>query len=222
MAAEQDIDIYIRDHFFPPRKLFGFLPDWRKRTIVEVGAARPDYLSVSASFRKLGWKVIAVEPNPQFCQAHRALGYEVLQYACSDEDKDNVDFYVVDSLGIEYMNGNVSNESFSSLGIEGKFADLHETVRDKTSTSVIKVNVRKLDTLLAQHEPGLKTIDILAVDVEGWEINVVRGFSLEKFRPKIVVLENNFGDEACKTYMAQHGYALHKHLAPNDIYCRTN
>ena len=53
MAAEHDIDVIVRDRFFPPRRLLGFLPDLKPRTIVEVGAAHPHYLSISASFRPI-------------------------------------------------------------------------------------------------------------------------------------------------------------------------
>src|SRR5271165_2853011 len=173
MAAEGDIDVVIRDRFFR-----GVL----RGTLVEVGAAHPAYLSIGASFRAVGWKVIAIEPNPQFCALHRANGYEVLEYACSDEESDNADFFVVDSNGEDYMGGKVSFESFSSLGIKGQFADLHETLRAKTSVKTIPVRVRKLDTILANHEPNLGEIDILAVDVEGWELNVMRGLTLDKYR----------------------------------------
>jgi FkbM family methyltransferase len=163
MAAEGNVDRVVRDAFFA---------GIRNGVLVEVGAAMPDYLSIGASFRALGWKVISIEPNPDFCAAHRAQGYEVLQYAASDTEADDVDFFVVDSHGTAYREGEVSFESFSSLGIKDQFADLYETVREKSEISTIPVKVRKLDTILAAHEPDVRAIDILAIDVEGWELNV--------------------------------------------------
>jgi len=91
--------------------------------------ARPDYLSIGASYRALGWKVVAIEPNPDFCAAHRALGHDVLEYAVSDTEADDTNFFVVDSQGAIYNEGAVSFESFSSLGIKGQFADLHEAAK---------------------------------------------------------------------------------------------
>jgi FkbM family methyltransferase len=220
VAAEQNVDIVVREEFFSrPRWSLPFFSK-RQKVLVEVGAARPDYLSIGASFREEGWKVIAIEPNPVFCGAHRSAGHEVLQYACSSEDKDDVDFFVVDSLSTEYMGGEVSHESFSSLGIRGDFEELHKTVAGKTTTSIIKVNVRKLDTILAQHEPRMQHIDILAIDVEGWELDVLKGLSIDRYKPKVVILENNFDDEAYRSYMFNAGYRLWKHLAPNEIYVR--
>ena len=211
MAAEHDVDHVVRDAFFAKTT---------NGVLVEVGAARPKYLSISASYRALGWKIIAIEPNPEFCAAHRALGYEVLEYAASDTETDDAHFFVVDSNGANYMGGEVSFESFSSLGIKGQFADLHETVKAGTNVKTICVKVRKLDTILAVHAPNLRVIDILCVDVECWELNVMRGLSLERYRPKIVILESVFNEPEYAAFMQARGYSLWRRLEPNDVYVR--
>lgn len=211
MTAERDVDKLVRDVFFPGKS---------DGVIVEVGAARPDYLSISASFRALGWKVIAIEPNPDFCAAHRALGHEVLQYAASDSDADHADFFLVDSHSARYLGGEVSFESFSSLGIRGKYAELHATTPVHTSVKTIQVKVRRLDRILAKHEPNLARIDIVAVDVEGWELNVMRGFDLSRYRPQVVILENLFDSSEYVDFMQRRGYRLWSKLAPNDVYVR--
>ena len=211
MAAEKDIDILIHQTFFSDGGGAG-------RCMIEVGAARPDYLSIGAHFRQLGWHVLSIEPNPVFCDQHRALGNDVVQCACSDEDRDNVDFFVVDSNKADYLDGTVSFESFSSLGIKDEFAaDLLKT-KVKTDISTIKVNVRKLDTVLAEHHPPVKAVDVLAIDVEGWEIAVMRGFDMHRFRPKVVILENLFKSPSYRRYMRSVGYVRWKRLKPNEIY----
>jgi FkbM family methyltransferase len=209
MAAEGNVDHVVRDAFFA---------GVRNGVLVEVGAAMPDYLSIGASFRASGWKVISIEPNPDFCAAHRALGYEILQYAASDTEADDVDFFVVDSHGTAYREGEVSFESFSSLGIKDQFADLYETVREKSEVSTIPVKVRRLDTILAAHEPDVRAIDILAIDVEGWELNVMRG--LTRYQPDVVIMENNFDSAEYIAFMTARGYRRWRRLEPNDIYIR--
>lgn len=212
MSAEQDVDQKVLSAFFRKSDFRG--------VFVEVGAARPDYLSISAGFRANGWKIVAIEPNPDFCAAHRALGHDVLQYACGDSDKDDVEFFIVDSKGVDYLGGNVSFESFSSLGIRDEFAELHETVKEKTNIQTVRVKLRRLDTILAEHEPGLDHVDVLAIDVEGWELEVLRGFSMRKYDPKIVILENLFNSAAYVSYMELAGYVLWRRLEPNEIFVR--
>jgi len=209
MAAEGDIDVFVRETFFPGRKA---------GVLVEIGAAGPDYLSIGQSFRDLGWRVIAIEPNPEFCAAHLRRGHEVLQYACGERDEDDVPFTVIDSCGAEYMGGAVSFESFSSLGIRDSFANLRAKANYETLERTIQVKVRRLDTILSEHAPDIQRIDMLAVDVEGWEMEVMKGFSIKRFDPRVVILENLFADQRYTAYMQDAGYKLAAAFPPNEIY----
>ncbi|AWN43798.1 FkbM family methyltransferase [Methylobacterium durans] len=214
MAAEHDVDKLVQSTFFKGAKEGGVL--------VEVGAARPNYLSISESFRALGWKIIAVEPNPVFCEEHRKLGHEILQYACSDHDEDEAEFYIVKSIDAVYMGGEVSYESWSSLGIRDRYAEVVKTVEDKTEVEPVRVKLRKLDTIMREHAPEVGEIDVLAIDVEGWEVEVLRGFSLDRYRPKVAIIENLFLDGAYEEHMKQFGYSLWETHHPNQIYVRND
>ena len=190
--------------------------------MLEVGAARPDYLSIGECYRKSGWRVVSIEPNPEFCDMHRALGNEVYEYACSDEDKDDVDFFLVDSHAAEYLDGNVTFESFSSLGLTNEFkADLARSKFNPT-VSATRVKVRKLDTILQQHLNTIKKIDLLAVDVEGWELAVMRGFDVKKYRPDVVILENLFKSRTYRKQMRKLGYNRWTRLKPNEVFVRSD
>lgn len=206
--AEGDVDRIIHKRFFAGRD--------SGRVFVDVGAARPDYLSISALFRSLGWRIIAIEPNPAFCELHKKKGYEVLQYACGDSDEDNVDFMVVDSHGDEYEKGQVSYESFSSLGIK----DSYQALKKDLDTKTIKVNLRRLDTILETHAPEINHIDILSVDVEGWELEVLGGLSIEKYKPQVMVIENLLNEKKYREYMKAISYILWRYIPPNDVYIR--
>ncbi|MCF7975674.1 MAG: FkbM family methyltransferase [Phycisphaerae bacterium] len=205
--AENDVDRIVRDRFFP---------DTKTGIFVDVGAARPDFLSVSSLFRSGGWRIIAIEPNPAFCDLHREMGYEVLQFACGDRDEDNVDFSIVDSHNAIYEEGKVSYESFSSLGIKDSFAHLKDDL-DITKT---KVSLRRLDTLLTEYAPEIETIDILSIDVEGWELDVLNGLNVSKYKPRVMIIENLFNERKYGKYMAKLRYVLWRRIYPNDVYLR--
>ena len=209
VPAEKDIDRVVQ------RELFADAPSG---VLVEVGAAKPDYLSMGASFRQLGWKVISIEPNPVFCELHRASGHEVLQYACSDSDADDVDFFVVATKDQHYEGGETSFEGFSSLGIHGRFAEDMRKMQDRTAVEKISVAVRRLDTILANHHPELDGIDLVQIDVEGWELSVLRGLSFTKYKPKVIVLENLHRSWRYRYFMWKHGFRRWKRLKPNEIF----
>jgi FkbM family methyltransferase len=205
MSAEGNVDRVVRDRFFR---------DQTGGVVVEVGAARPDYLSISALYRSLGWQVLAIDPNPAYAEQYRALGYELLQYACAEQDANDVDFTVVDSHGSDYRGGGVTFESFSSLGVRGDFA----TLKPDLDTSTIKVKVRRLDNILREHAPEVEHIDLLAIDVEGWELEVLSGLDFDRYGPKVVILENLFFAESYRQFMRERGYVLWRLIAPNEVW----
>lgn len=205
-GAEGNIDRIVRQRFFPD--------SGKDRVFVDVGAASPDYLSISAYYRALGWRIIAIEPNPVFCQLHKEKGHEVLQYACGERDEDNVDFLVVDSHGTEYADGRVSYESFSSLGIK----DSYSTLKEGLDIKKIKVNLRRLDTILRTHARDVDRIDILSIDVEGWELEVLNGLDIPRYRPRVMIIENLFNAREYWSYMKSIGYVLWKRIPPNEVY----
>ncbi len=206
--GEKNVDECIRNAFFPDYSYRG--------VFVEVGAAGPEFLSMSMHFRENAWRVISIEPNPEFCKLHREKGYEILQYACGDHDEDDVAFFVVDSQGADYHGGKVSYESFSSLGLKSSYAGLKKDINQQK----IIVQLRRLDTILETHAPDVKQIDLLSVDVEGWELEVIDGLNTEKYRPRLMIIENLFNSNKYLSNMRARGYLLWKSASPTDVYIR--
>lgn len=171
---------------------------------------------MSALYRSLGWNVIAIEPNPQFCKQYQDKGIDVLQYACGERDEDEVEFQVVNSHGSKYGNGKVSFESFSSLALKDSYAAIAKNL----DTTTIKVKLRRLDTILAEHAPEVERIDILSADVEGWELEVINGLDMDRYKPRVMIIENLFHETKYHEHMANLGYDLWRVVAPNDVYVR--
>jgi FkbM family methyltransferase len=195
---DQGTDRYLREVHFPDYNTRG--------VIVEIGAGFPDRISVSAHFRESGWRVVGIEPNPDFCKLFQERGYEIYNYACADYESDDVDFVVVD------VNWGLSHSALCPRHIETAHL-LAANIPMKT----IKVKVRTLDTVL--DIANVPVIDVLSVDVEGWELDVMRGFSLQRRKPRLVVMENMLKDPAYEPYMQERGYRLLHKTQHNDVFC---
>ena len=211
MAAEFNLDNILFDTFYKNDA------EGIERVIIEIGAATPTFFSFSELFRTKGWKVISVEPNPIFCDTHRERGYEIYQFACGEKDEDQVDFYAVKS-----DHEHISYEAFSSLGMNENFKNMYLGWGPTSTVETLKVNVRKLDTILTTFEPTVKKVDIISVDVEGWEIPVMMGFNTEIYQPDIVVLENLFDLEQYRNYMNSIDYSVWRKFTHNEVYIRNS
>lgn len=204
--AEFGTDRAIRETYFQ---------DWElKGIMVEVGAATPQFLSMSEHFRLNGWRCLCVEPNPKYVEMHRNLGHEIAACACGSEDKDHQDFEIVHQPG-DYAKNQINDHSFSALKVKDAYIAKHPEFHNH-HVQQIKVNVRKLDSILGTY--GIDRLSFLSVDVEGWELEVMRGFSIQKFKPRVILLENYLHASDYVDYMRNEGYTLRQKIHYNYIF----
>ena len=55
------------------------------------------------------------------------------------------------------------------------------------NNQLVKVNVSTLEKILDKN--NVYTIDLLSLDVEGYELNVLKGLNLNKYRPIYILIE---------------------------------
>ena len=70
-----------------------------------------------------------------------------------------------------------------------------------------------LTNLLSSEE--VAKIDLLALDIEGFEMMALRGFDIERFRPELVIVEGK--DPAVAAYFDAHGYVMIERYRPFDL-----
>lgn len=88
--------------------------------------------------------------------------------------------------------------------------------------NIIKIDVpqKTLNTVIETELSHITKIDVISVDVEGGELNVLKGLDLEKYKPTLIVAENVFNNMDIYNYLKEHGYSLDKQIEYNQYYCR--
>ena len=61
--------------------------------------------------------------------------------------------------------------------------------RGKGAKSIKKINTDTLNNVIENSKINTKKIDFLSIDVEGNELNVLKGLNFKKYRPKIISIE---------------------------------
>lgn len=210
--AEFGSDKFLRRHFFPEWSYSG--------TLVEVGCATPRLLSFSQHFRETGWRCIGIDPNPDFAQLHRQAGNEIYEVAVADFEGADIPFQVIEESST-YSDSSLSAHSFSALTIRDEFAKYRGGYVNALKKREIRVAVRKLDSVLLDAVPAINSVDVVCIDVEGYELDVMRGFSPERFGTKIIVLENLFHNPEYEQYMGMRGFRLVRKLKYNYFFQKT-
>ena len=176
-----------------------FLPQ-PSGVVVEVGANDPTQLSQSYGFEQRGWRSILVEPHPRFAQRLRELRKGAV-YECACGRPEDAGKAVT-----LYLSGGESSVSLDLM-------QPHGLGRVEGS---VQVPVRTLDSIL--DEAGISTVDLLSVDVEGYELNVLGGIDLRRYRPRLVLLEDMLYDLGKDRHMRRQGYQLVRRTGSNSWY----
>ena len=181
------------------QQFFGNTPGF----FVEVGANHPINGSQSWHLEKRGWEGVLIEPHPQLAaalrKARRARVYDV---ACSSPAKRglNLPFHLAGAM--------------STLTLD-------QMAPGTQPEATICVPNRTLDDVLAEANAPAP-IDFLSVDVEGHEIDVLRGFDIWRWNPRLILLEDHVGTLSKHRYMLSRGYRLARRTGYNGWYVPPN
>ena len=183
----------------PVQRLLEHVRD-RRGTFVELGAFDGVSQSNTAWLEaNRGWRGILVEPIPEAyeqCVRNRPLA-TVINCACVSAEYTAPTVEMVYAGLMSIVRGarssDEADEAWVSLGEE-----LQQLQRYTSS-----VPARTLSAVLDEHRLGC--VDLVSVDVEGYEVEVLRGFDLERFDPRHIVVEESRGGELDR-YLTARGY----------------
>lgn len=178
---------------------------------VEAGAYDGILETTTLKLEQLGWTCLCIEPNPQAFQTllkNRAL---CLEYALAAEKKDNVPFAI-------YSRPGKHEASFSAFEVDETLGTLWAEPFSRHIRRDVVVNVQTLDFCLDLVK--FPRLDVFSLDVEGWELEVLKGFDMVRWRPKVVIMENIFKDTDLSDYLIRFGYKYIKRYQFNDFYVR--
>lgn len=176
---------------------------------VDVGANDPVHLSNTYHFENRGWTGLAFEPQPRLRQRWAGVRRTpCLPDVLGDSDGTEVDFLIV------------ATEDWQNAlsGIQGVVQTAVPALRGHRFDTV-RLHQRRLDSVLAEH--GISRIDFLSIDVEGYEMNVLRGIDLARVDVDVIVIENDrtpLGDDQPRAYLAARGYRHIARLSGDDVF----
>ncbi len=173
---------------------------------IEVGAHDGIVGSATLLFERRGWTTVLVEPNPDLCEEIRRRRTGRL-FACAAGAAPGQALLTIPAV----------SDTLSTL-TTGRNWHLRDGTDPASST--VEVEVRTLDHMLS--EAGVTAVDFATIDVEGFELEVLRGFDLDRWRPRVLILEDNDSgtNDAVPRYMRRAGYVRFLNTGCNDWFAR--
>ena len=185
---------------------------------VELGANDGISQSNSLYFEiKRNWSGVLIEPTPHnflLCKEHRSAKNYIFCNACVSFD------YKEKYVDIKYANLMSISENLeldledkdSHIQSSNKFLSNNEDVFSFGATAVT------LNSILEKSKAP-KEIDFLSLDVEGAELEVLKGIDFDKFSFKFMLIEVR-DIKRMESFLLQHGYLLEKKFSTHDYLFR--
>ena len=153
-----------------------FFQGKRSGFYVDVGAFDPVIYSNTKLFYDMGWTGINIEANSDKIHRFNTLRPKDinLNVGVSDE-AGKLDYFVFNAPALNTFNSANAKRWSEKPGFE--ILKTHE------------VEVLPLKDILKLHLNEGQSIDFMTIDVEGWDLKVLASNDWQKFRPKLVLVE---------------------------------
>lgn len=141
---------------------------------VDIGCWHPIKASNTYYFSLRGWKGICIDPNPELRELYQKF-------------RPN-DIFINCAIGEEGLSYYMLEES-SMNTLDYRF--IQKRNLDNKIKKIVNVPSRYLKDILDEHIKINECIDFFDVDVEGFDLEVLKTNNWKKYRPKIIMVETD-------------------------------
>ena len=175
---------------------------------VEVGCIDGRRFSNTLVFEENGWKGICIEAHEDYIDLIKKNRPNSIVCHCAvgEREEEGVTFYANSRGSLSTLNPNMEEE------FRSKFPLYFNGFIEK------KVDKKTLDSICEYY--NIHKIDILSIDIEGYEVEALKGLTIKKYMPKVLLVESSSieEEELLDSIVLNNGYKKLCYLSNNIFY----
>jgi FkbM family methyltransferase len=142
---------------------------------VDVGAHHPKRFSNTFKLYSKGWRGLNIDANPGSMEAFRKVRPRDINIeAAVSSSPSELTYYAFNAPAL-----NTFDKDMASMHLGGQYRIINE----------VKIKTQRLSELLDQHMPVNTKIDVLTIDVEGFDYDVLLSSDWSRYSPEFVLVE---------------------------------
>jgi FkbM family methyltransferase len=185
-------------------------------TYLEIGTNLPDRGNNTFYFYRRGFRGVCIEPDASLCELIRKVrpGDKLLNIGVGLTQDSSANFYIFP--GYHHSWNTFSAEDAAAKEKESGFKARQVQVPLRTINSIIEENFESYP-------------NFISLDVEGWDLAILKSMDLDKYRPEVFCVETiSFSTQHKEVkmqdtidYMHSKGYFSYADTHINTIFCKS-
>ena len=197
------------------KRLFDYIKPNDKGFYIDIGAHHPVRFSNTYLFYRKKWKGINIDAMPGSMQAFKKFRPRDINIEAPISDKEEIlTYYIFNEPALNGFDKNIADKISSD-----KSNEYFIKSRKKIKT------IRATD-LLSKHILPDQEIDFITIDVEGFDLKVLKSIDLTIYKPKVILIEinnNKFDDfltNEANEFLGANKYTLYARTVNTSIFIR--
>jgi FkbM family methyltransferase len=185
-------------------------------TYLDIGAHHPFNLNNTYLFYKRGERGVSIEPDPDLflkIAKYRPYDVNINKGVGVTDGHQSTDFYIMSSRTLNTFSKTEAERMNKSGNIK--------------IDSVKKIDLVHINEIIAQYFE-LRPLDFLSIDVEGWDLQILKSLDFNKCRPNVICVETIIFNEGRKIekqqatidFLLSKEYVVYADTSINSIFVR--
>jgi FkbM family methyltransferase len=185
--------VKFRGNYFQDAIAYLYLKEKKNGFYIDIGANDGITVSNTYALEQMGWNGVCIEPQPDiFNKLRRFRKCDCYNVALSSVSGENIEFIK-------------SKDANALSGFDEGLTDEHKKAIFGGAFERIKVTTKTFDNIMKNYA-GMKTIDFISLDVEGYELPILQSINFSEYSFQFITVEENGHGNEINALLSKNGY----------------